>query len=171
MKNEKGFTLIELLIVIAIIGILSAVATTAYVGSMKKAARSEAYANLETLRLLQEQFYAENGDYAVSANYNATSADDGGIEDLLTGFKPGGCRADGGAACPQPFGLNYTYQIIQNVELPGGIIAVPYDGANVARIPCFIAIAQGFPGTRICPAIGDPNCDVFVIDCMNKKNY
>lgn len=64
--DKRGFTLIELLVVIAIIGILAGIATTAYIGSAKKAARSEASANLQSLRLLEEQFFAENARYTAS---------------------------------------------------------------------------------------------------------
>lgn len=160
MKSEKGFTLIELLIVVAIIGILATAATTAYIGVTTKAARSEAYANLETLRLLQEQFYAENAIYVVNAIYNATPGDGGGgIEDLLPGFRPGGC-----INCGAPFGLNYQYSIQQNVALPNGVIPVPYNWASVVQIPCFIATAQGVVNTRVAG-------DVFVIDCNNAKNF
>jgi prepilin-type N-terminal cleavage/methylation domain-containing protein len=92
--NSKGFTLTELIIVVAIIGILAMIAIPAYIGQQKRAARTEAYSNLETLRILEEQYYADNGRYApdpdASWTYKGTyGTDDNGIEDVLRGFKPG----------------------------------------------------------------------------------
>ncbi len=153
MMDKRGFTLIELLVVIAIIGILATVAITSYVGVALKAARSEAYSSLESLRLLEEQFFAENGEYAPAGggviNYNATPAvADNGIEDELPGFRPGGCTA-----CAVPFGLNYTY-IIQSLDNNG-------DGFADA----FIATATPVPGTRV---TNDP---VWSINQDNIKNW
>ena len=64
--DKKGVTLIELLIVVAIMGILAMIAVPAYIGQQKSAARTEAYSNLQNLRLLEEQFFAENARYTVN---------------------------------------------------------------------------------------------------------
>ncbi len=165
--NKQGLTLIELLIVIGIIGILAGVAITSYVGTMLKADRAEAYTNLESLKLLEEQFFAEISDFAPAGggtiNYNATpGVADGGIEDELPGFQPGGCTG-----CAAPFGLKFTYQITQDVALQTPV-PVPYGGATVGQTPCFVAIATAVAGTR--PGNQVPP-DVFAIDCNNNKNF
>ena len=52
MKNKskkRGFTLIELMIVVAIIGILAAVAIPAFINYMKRAKTSEASVNLKSI--------------------------------------------------------------------------------------------------------------------------
>jgi len=51
------------MVTIAIIGILAAVAIPTYVGYGRKARRNAAWTDLESLRLLQEQYYAENNTY------------------------------------------------------------------------------------------------------------
>jgi prepilin-type N-terminal cleavage/methylation domain-containing protein len=92
--SRKGFTLIELMIVVAIIGILAMIAIPAYVGQQKSAARTEAYSNLQNLRLLEEQYFAENGCYYRTGGpppvcTDASLADIASIQAFLPGFKPG----------------------------------------------------------------------------------
>ena len=62
-NNQKGFTLIELMIVVAIIGILAAIAIPNFLNYQCKAKQSEAKSNLGTIRSMQEAYFAEYDTY------------------------------------------------------------------------------------------------------------
>ena len=62
-KKSKGFTLIELMIVVAIIGILAAIAIPNFMSYQCKAKQSEAKSNLGTIRTTQEAYLAEYDVY------------------------------------------------------------------------------------------------------------
>ncbi len=63
INREQGMTLIELMIVVAIIGILSAVAVFMFSRSTAKARASEVPAMFAEFRIKQESFHLENGTY------------------------------------------------------------------------------------------------------------
>lgn len=69
MKNkntQKGFTLIELMIVVAILGILSAIALPSYSRYIEKSRRTDAKVELLRVAQLQESYFAQNLSYANS---------------------------------------------------------------------------------------------------------
>ena len=66
-KNTKGFTLIELMIVVAIIGILAAIAIPNFLRFQLKAKSSEGKTNLAAIRTAETSYFSEFGQY-VSAN-------------------------------------------------------------------------------------------------------
>ena len=61
--RHGGFTLIELMIVVAIIGILAAIAIPNFLRFQLKAKSSEGKANLAAIRTAEESFFAEYGTY------------------------------------------------------------------------------------------------------------
>lgn len=65
--RQCGFTLIELLIVVAIIGVLSAIAIPAYQNSVLRSGRAEAKAELLEVASDQERFFSSNNTYSTDA--------------------------------------------------------------------------------------------------------
>lgn len=66
MKSSRAFTLIELLIVVAIIGVLAAIAIPSYTNYMIRARRADAKTALEQLRAAQEMRRSEKGSFSTS---------------------------------------------------------------------------------------------------------
>lgn len=62
--RQNGMSLVELMIVVAIIGILTAIATPLYREHTRRGAVEEALANLSTGRTAMEQYFLDNRTYA-----------------------------------------------------------------------------------------------------------
>jgi type IV pilus assembly protein PilE len=110
LSKRGGFTLIELMIVIAIIGILGAIAVPIYTHYVYRARQLEAKTLLMTLKTEQEQWRAENQTYTTtlanlveSNQMNAsakwykliiTSADSTSFASTASGFVASGRSTD-----------------------------------------------------------------------------
>lgn len=150
MKGNEGFTLVELMIVVAIIGILAAIAIPNFLSYQLKSKTSEAKANLGAIKTSQEAYRAETDSYLLCATTPANLPGDskaiwavgGGFQSI--GFEPSGnvyysygvnAGREGGVATAAPIYVAWAQGDLDNNGSGNGTaayVAVAADNATVA---------------------------------------
>lgn len=91
-QKQKGFSLVELMIVVAIVGILSAIAIPSYQDSVRKSRRADATTKLTEIANLQLEYFIENRSYATVAQLGLSTTG-------CTSSNPAGAISDDGYYC------------------------------------------------------------------------
>ena len=107
MNGQQGFTLIELMIVIAIIGILAAVAIPQLTGVRSEANVSAAKSELKNIQTQLELFYTRNDHYPEGDESDMSNID-GISEDMAEG--PGGNDYSYSADASEPQEYTVTWE-------------------------------------------------------------
>jgi type IV pilus assembly protein PilA len=165
LKGQKGFTLIELMIVVAIIGILAAIAIPNFLTYQLKSRQSEAKTNLQAIKTSEVAFQAERGCYlgiAVEVGQPLAGAAKTAPWPWGTGQNPtapaatGWCTAAGVGGTSGVF-TDIGFKATGNVMYVYGVDATTVAAPGLYTMTTSCATASATAGTGAASALGNNN--------------
>lgn len=156
-QNNQGFSLVELMIVVAIIGLLSAIGVPQYQKFQARARQSEAKAALGALYSAESSFQAEWNQFSVDLR-NIGFGVTGANLRYKTGFDAATCTGYSAATAPAEAAANNvsTQGCAVGVACPAGTISVGAIFLAAAITPAVPAAADCTATTFTAFSVGDP---------------
>src|SRR5438105_10914081 len=132
---QKGFTLIELMIVVAIIGILAAIAIPNFIKFQARSKQSEAKANLKAVFTAQKAFFQEKDRYSsLTGEVGFSPERNNRYAYYLTG---GGASLETRDATTLPVASTFTGIEVDHFKY--GATAIPTSGTDYPADGCGVA--------------------------------
>ena len=123
LKGKKGFTLIELMIVVAIIGILAAIAIPNFLKFQAKSKQSEAKTNLGAIYTGQLSFFGEQNSYGSFDSINWSPSGTPRYHFSLTGWADNNLNNRGALIALAPVPTSWTANLNNAVDSSGTAVA------------------------------------------------
>jgi type IV pilus assembly protein PilA len=161
-KGQKGFTLIELMIVVAIIGILAAIAIPNFLRYQAKSRQAEAKTNLGGVFVAQTSFYGEQSRYGDFSQIGYALA---GASNRYT-YRSGAATSNAGGG-----GNSSNTNNVDRLQAGVGVLANDGQGALaiVANNQPGNSATPGFTATAVANLDNDPTIDQWHVNDIKQN--